>query len=89
MLYIGNHLSYKPRNDLCIYKFADLESTFIESGEIKEKIVLRIYEVLMSGQAVRIRILILLMFWNMPLNNYTQCLAQPPRKAFLLLLYIK
>ena len=30
MLYIGNHLSYKPRNDLCIYKTAELESTFIE-----------------------------------------------------------
>ena len=23
---IGNHLSYKPRNDLCIHKTAELES---------------------------------------------------------------
>ena len=30
LLYISNNLSYKPRNDLCIYKSAELESTFIE-----------------------------------------------------------
>ena len=30
MLYIGNHLSYKLRNDLCIYKTAELESIFIK-----------------------------------------------------------
>ena len=30
LLYISNHLSYKPRNDLCIYKSTELESTFIE-----------------------------------------------------------
>ena len=30
MLYIGNHLSYKPINDLCICKTAELESKFIE-----------------------------------------------------------
>ena len=30
MLYMGNHLSYKPRNDLCIFKTAKLESAFIE-----------------------------------------------------------
>ena len=27
---ISNNLSYKPRNDLCIYKSTELESTFIE-----------------------------------------------------------
>ena len=30
LLYISNNLSHKPRNDLCIYKSAELESTFIE-----------------------------------------------------------
>ena len=30
LLYISNHLSYKPTNDLCIYKSTELESTFIE-----------------------------------------------------------
>ena len=29
LLYISNNLSYKPRNDLCIYKSAELESTFM------------------------------------------------------------
>ena len=30
LLYISNNLSYKPRNDLCIYKSKELESAFIE-----------------------------------------------------------
>ena len=30
LLYISNNLSYKPRNDLCIYKSAELESTFVK-----------------------------------------------------------
>ena len=30
LLYINNELSYKLRQDLCIYKSSDLESTFIE-----------------------------------------------------------
>ena len=30
LLYISNNLSYKPRNNLCIYKSTELESTFIE-----------------------------------------------------------
>ena len=30
LLYIANHLSYKPRNDLNIYKKSELESTFVE-----------------------------------------------------------
>ena len=30
LLYIANHLSYKPRQDLNIYKKNELESTFIE-----------------------------------------------------------
>ena len=30
LLYIRNHLSYKTRNDLNIYKSADLESTFLQ-----------------------------------------------------------
>ena len=30
LLYIANHLSYKCRNDLNIYKKNELESTFIE-----------------------------------------------------------
>ena len=30
LLYISNNLSYKPRNDLCIYKSTELEPTFIE-----------------------------------------------------------
>ena len=30
LLCISSDLSYKPRNDLCIYKSTELESTFIE-----------------------------------------------------------
>ena len=30
LLYTSNNLSYKPRNDLCVYRPTDLESTFIE-----------------------------------------------------------
>ena len=30
LLYISNHLSYNPRNDLRIYKFTELKSTLIE-----------------------------------------------------------
>ena len=30
LLYIASHLSYKPRSDLNIYKFNQLESTFVE-----------------------------------------------------------
>ena len=30
LLYINNKLSYKLRQDLCIYKSSELESTFIE-----------------------------------------------------------
>ena len=40
MLYIGNHLSYKPKNDLCIYKTAELESTFIELMNTKKSNVI-------------------------------------------------
>ena len=35
LLYIGNHVSYKPRNDLRIYKTVELESTFIELTNTK------------------------------------------------------
>ena len=34
-LYIRNHLSYKPRNDLCVYKATGLESSFIEISNPK------------------------------------------------------
>ena len=30
LIYVANHLAYKPRTDLQIYKKSDLESTFIE-----------------------------------------------------------
>ena len=30
LLYISNNLSYKPRNDLCIYKSTESESKFIK-----------------------------------------------------------
>ena len=30
LLHISNHVSYTPRNDLCIYKSTGLESTFFE-----------------------------------------------------------
>ena len=35
----------------------------------------------MSGRVVGI-IILLLMFWNMSMINYTLCLAQPPEKPF-------
>ena len=36
LLYIANHLSYKCRNDLNIYKKNELESTFIEIVNLKK-----------------------------------------------------
>ena len=39
LLYIGKYLSYKPRNDLCIYKTTELESTFIELINTKRSYV--------------------------------------------------
>ena len=30
LLYISNNLSWKPRSDLCIYKSAELESTYFK-----------------------------------------------------------
>ena len=35
LLCIRNHLPYKPRNDLCIYKTMELESSFIEISSPK------------------------------------------------------
>ena len=35
-MYIANHLSYKPRQDLNIYKKNELESTFIEIMNLKK-----------------------------------------------------
>ena len=42
LLYINNKLSYKLRQDLCIYKSSELESTFIEIINQK-KIYIYIY----------------------------------------------
>ena len=43
LLYIANHLSYKYRNDLNIYKKNDLESTFIEIvNPKKSNIIVRV-----------------------------------------------
>ena len=36
LLYIANHLSYKTRSDLNIYKKFDLESTFVETVNPKK-----------------------------------------------------
>ena len=36
LLYIANHLSYKPRNDLNLYKIIQLESIFIEIKNSKK-----------------------------------------------------
>ena len=36
LLYIANHLSYKPHQDLNIYKKNELESTFIEIMNLKK-----------------------------------------------------
>ena len=35
LLYMYNHFSYKPQNDLCIDKVAELESSFIEISNPK------------------------------------------------------
>ena len=40
MLYIGNYLSYKPRDDLCIYKTTELEFAFIELINTKKSYVI-------------------------------------------------
>ena len=41
LLYIANHLSYKCRNDLNIYKKNELESTFIEIVDPRKSISLK------------------------------------------------
>ena len=48
LLFIENYLLYKPRNDFCIYKTAELESTFIELINTKKSnvIVAAIYRYL-------------------------------------------
>ena len=45
LLYIHNYLSYKPRNDICIYKAAEPETSFIEISNPKRSniIIGRIY----------------------------------------------
>ena len=50
-------------------------------GETKKKSFLRIYQDFMSVQAVE-TIILTFIFWNMSLNNYTRCPAQPPEKHF-------
>ena len=40
LLYIANHLSYKPHNDLNIYKKSELEPTFIEVIILRKVILL-------------------------------------------------
>ena len=40
MLYIGNHLPYKPKNDLCIYKTTELKSIFTELINTKKSNVI-------------------------------------------------
>ena len=40
LLYIANHLSYKCRNDLNIYKKNELESTFIQIVNVKKSNIL-------------------------------------------------
>ena len=40
LLYVANHLSYKPRLDLNIYKSNELESTFIEILNPKKKLTI-------------------------------------------------
>ena len=43
LLYNANHLSYKCRNDLNIYKKNELESTFIEIVDLKDSnIIVRV-----------------------------------------------
>ena len=42
LLYVANHLSYKPRLDLNIYKSNELESTFIEILNSKKLILLSV-----------------------------------------------
>ena len=44
LLYITNHLSYKCRNDLNIYKKKELESTFVEIvNPRKSNIIVRVF----------------------------------------------
>ena len=39
LLYISNHFSRKPRNDLCIYKSTELDSTLIEVLNPKRPVI--------------------------------------------------
>ena len=45
LFYVANHLSYKPRLDLNIYKSNELESTFIEILNPKKLILLSVVSI--------------------------------------------
>ena len=49
LLYTSNNLSYKPRNDLCVYRPTDLESTFIEILSPKKTMWLWVYVIVIVG----------------------------------------
>ena len=52
LLYIANHLSYKPRDDLIIYKKSELDSTFVEIINSKSQISLRLWMLKISIKTI-------------------------------------
>ena len=59
VLYVANHLSYKPRMDLNIYKRNELESTFIEILSPKKSKILLVVSINIFQRILMISTLII------------------------------
>ena len=81
LLYINNKLSYKLRQDLCIYKSSELESTFIEI--INQKYIY-IYIYIIIGCIYRHRTMNLNEFNDNYLNILLQKISKEKKNVFLL-----
>ena len=76
LLYIANHLSYKPHQDLCINKKNELESTFIEIVNPKKSNIV--------GTIYRHPSIDLTDFISNYLNNLLEKISKEQKSVFLL-----
>ena len=77
LLYIANHLSYKPRQDLNIYKKNELESTFIEIMNPKKSNII-------VGTIYKHPSMDLTDFNSNYLNNLLEKISKEQKSVFLL-----
>ena len=77
LLYISNNLSYKPRNDLCINKSTELESTFTEILNPKKTNVI-------AGRIYRHPHMDLVEFNDYYINNLLDKLSKENKTVFLI-----